>query len=402
MRVGIDASGILAGGGITHLTGLLLGTNEASTPLDHMTIWGSTSTLACLPSYPWLDKVPVAALDGPLWHRYRWQSFDLASAARRACDVLLVPSGTFLGRFHPFVSISQNMLPFQLRERLRFGASRKLARLQALRFTQGYTFRHSDGVIFLSDFARNTIQRQLGPLTGLRATIPHGISDAFRRAPRAQEPISTYSRERPFRWLYVSIVDFYKHPWNVIEAAASLRRRGLPVHLELVGGGAAAPLRRLRSALARADPAGEYIRYREFVPFAQLPPLYFEADAFVFASSCENMPNILLEAMAAGLPIASSSRGPMLEVLGGTGVLFDPERPALIADAMQRIMLSAPLRHRCATDAHARAAGYSWRRCATETLDFLAEVAASFRRRASDPLGRTSLNHGCNSDGGPN
>ena len=33
---------------------------------------------------------------------------------------------------------------------------------------------------------------------------------------------------------------------------------------------------------------------------------YHDADAFLFASSCENMPNILLEAMISGLPIISS------------------------------------------------------------------------------------------------
>ena len=35
------------------------------------------------------------------------------------------------------------------------------------------------------------------------------------------------------------------------------------------------------------------------------------------------MPNTLVEAMASGLPIACSDRGPMPEVLGDGGVLFD-------------------------------------------------------------------------------
>ena len=39
------------------------------------------------------------------------------------------------------------------------------------------------------------------------------------------------------------------------------------------------------------------------------------SDLFIFASSCENLPNTLLEAMASSIPIISSSKGPMREIL---------------------------------------------------------------------------------------
>ena len=58
---------------------------------------------------------------------------------------------------------------------------------------------------------------------------------------------------------------------------------------------------------------------------AALPEHLREAELFVFASSCENLPNILIEGMAAGLPIACSRRPPMPEVLGDAGESFDPE-----------------------------------------------------------------------------
>jgi glycosyltransferase involved in cell wall biosynthesis len=50
------------------------------------------------------------------------------------------------------------------------------------------------------------------------------------------------------------------------------------------------------------------------------------------------MPNILLEAMAAGLPIACSNRGPMPEVLGTAGLYFNPENPAEIACAIRTVI----------------------------------------------------------------
>ena len=108
---------------------------------------------------------------------------------------------------------------------------------------------------------------------------------------------------------------------------------------------------------------------------ADLVRLYHDADAFVFASSCENMPNILLEAMAAGLPIASSNRGPMPEILGDAGVLFDPESVDDVEVALATLVNDHDSRTRWASDAYERASQYSWSQCADATFRFLAEVS---------------------------
>jgi len=88
------------------------------------------------------------------------------------------------------------------------------------------------------------------------------------------------------------------------------------------------------------------------------------------------MPNILLEGMAAALPIACSNCGSMPEVLGDAGVYFDPEAPESIARALRTLMDSPELSERLARTAGERARRYSWTRCATETFDFLGRVAA--------------------------
>jgi glycosyltransferase involved in cell wall biosynthesis len=90
------------------------------------------------------------------------------------------------------------------------------------------------------------------------------------------------------------------------------------------------------------------------------------------------MPNILVEAMAAGLPIACSNRGPMPEVLGPEGNYFDPEAPEEIAAVIQRMLDDVDLRRGAASDAHARVAAYDWQQCTDATAEFLAEVAREF------------------------
>ena len=89
------------------------------------------------------------------------------------------------------------------------------------------------------------------------------------------------------------------------------------------------------------------------------------------------MPNTLVEAMAVGLPIACSNRGPMPEVLGDGGIYFDPEDADSIGVAVEKIITNEDLRLAIARRAKVLAEQYSWSRCAAETWDFLRDVAES-------------------------
>ena len=123
-----------------------------------------------------------------------------------------------------------------------------------------------------------------------------------------------------------------------------LRSRGFDLELVLAGGGRGRAARLLEKEIADDDPAGHFVKCLGFVPHDDLPSLLAGADLFVFASSCENMPNTLVEAMAVGLPIACSNRGPMPEVLRDGGVYFDPENPESIATAIETLIRDPELR----------------------------------------------------------
>ena len=149
----------------------------------------------------------------------------------------------------------------------------------------------------------------------------------------------------------------------------------MPIQLNLVGPAYPPAMRYLLETMARLRLSGKVIRYHGSVPYSSLPEFYHQADIAVFASSCENMPNILLEAMAAGLPIACSSRGTMPSVLGDAGTYFDPEQPREIADALALLIGNRKMRETYAHDAYQRSQVYSWERCAEDTFAFIAEIA---------------------------
>jgi len=332
---------------------------------------------AGLKSGPGLRKVYEPLLDGYLPYRLYWQRFVLDRALRReGCDVLFAPGGSAGCGFRPYVTMSRNMLPFERRERARYGKSWMFLKMILLQQSQTRTFLNADGIIFLTQYARDVVMQGVKQLQGKNnVIIPHGVDKRFLLSPRVQKDIGSYSLQHPFRILYVSIVDMYKHQWHVVEAVARLRQSGLNITLQLIGAAYPPALKRLHQATSHYDHQDEFINYLGAVDYKSLPEVYHNADLFVFASSGENLPNILLVAMASGLPIACSNRGPMPEILGAAGEYFDPEKPKEIEETLQKLIDDRALRERCAWRAYTTAQGYSWEKCAQETFAFMADVA---------------------------
>lgn len=381
MVLGIDASNIRAGGGVTHLVELLRAADPHSNGFSRVIVWGSSATLGRIEGRPWLQKVLDPLLERNLLFRVYWQKFrlnDLMKASR--CSILFVPGGTDVSSCRPMVTMSQNLLPFEWRELRRFGVSWVGMKLLLLKITQGRTFRKATGVIFLSRYAQDVVKRVIGNMNSKSMIIPHGIDCRFSRVPRPQRSIGEYSFEQPLRILYVSIIDMYKHQWQVAEAVAQLRAEGFPVTLDLVGPSYRPALERLQATLQRVDPKAAFIYYRGNITYEELHEIYAATDIGVFASSCETFGLILVEAMSAGLPIACSNRGPMPELLGSAGVYFDPEQPDEIAAAIRALIVSPKLRSEKAQAAFERAQQFSWARCSDETFRLLAEVCRDFQR----------------------
>lgn len=372
--LGIDASNVRGGGGITHLVELLRAADPQRHGFGQVIVWAGSSTLAAIDGRPWLRKQDDPLLDRSLPVREYWKRFKLPKLAVAAnCNVLFVPGGSDASGFRPMVTMSRNLLPFEWPEMRRYGLSWPTLKNALLHFTQSRTFRSADGLIFLTNYAQDIVMKSAGRGAARLAVIPHGIEDRFCRPPRPQRGIEDYSTDDPIKLLYVSIVEVYKHQWRVAEAVADLRRSGIPVTLDLVGPAYPPALKKLQQTLRRVDPEQAFIRYRGALPHDSLHELYATADISLFASSCENMPNILLEAMAGGLPIACSNRGPMPEILGDGAAYFDPEDPKDIVKALRVLIESPELRLANANAAFARSKKYSWSRCADETLGFIAQ-----------------------------
>jgi len=382
--IGIDASNIRGGGGRTHLIELLNAADPVRHNFSEVYVWGSRETLLKLPNYSWLKKRWSPALDGNLLSRTFWQKFSLATVARKAgCNILFVPGGSFSLSFQPIVTMSQNTLPFEWRELRRYGISLITLKLLLLRYIQSRSFRLADGVIFLTDYAKKGVLCVTGPLNGHTTMIPHGLNPRFLVS---QEVLS--ARKQPktcesVRLIYVSIIDQYKHQRHVVEGVAKARAlSGLDLQLDLVGPAYAPALSTLNAAITKHDPKRNWAHYRGAIDYQELHTLYKQAHVGIWASTCETFGLILVETMAAGLPILSSDRGPAREVLGDSGLYFDPEQPDSLCSALLDLLGSEEKMHALANAAHVNARNYSWERCADETFAFIRRVAESFQEKS--------------------
>jgi glycosyltransferase involved in cell wall biosynthesis len=374
LTIGIDASRSRSGGARAHLVGILSATNPPDHGIDRVHVWAFDALLDDLPNASWLTKHRPEAIQGSLVRQMWWQRRALPIEARRlGCDIMLNTDAGTVCPFSPAVVISQDMLSYEPGEMRRYWFSRMWLRLFALRYVQALSMRRADGVIFLTEYASRAIQKVIGRLSSV-AVIPHGVGAAFRRASESGRRRQPDTNNR-LRCLYVSQADFYKHQWNVVRAIADLRTRGHEVSLVLAGGGSGRPQALLDQELAASDPDRAFVTLAGFVAPSALVSMLDEADIFIFASSCESMPNTLIEGMASGLPIACSDRGPMPEVLVDGGVYFDPELAASISSAVGQLVTDASLRDRLGRRAAALSSAYSWQRCGADTWKFLRQVA---------------------------
>jgi len=370
--VGINASRNRSGGAKVHLVGILKNSDPLAHGIREVHVWSYKNLLEELPDAPFLIKHNPPELERSLIQQVGWEYYALPKEARRnSCDILLNTDAGSVCGFRPSVVMSRDMLSFERKEMNRYSLSAMRLRLILLRFIQTRSMKRADGVIFLTNYAARIIQGTTGKLRCV-SVIPHGVGSNFKQTTSAgawlEEP------GRITRCLYISNTEMFKHQWVVVRAIGELRRQGYNISLLLAGGGSGRAQRLLDEEVARTDPQGDFIESLGFVPHDELPRLLAKADLFIFASSCENMPNTLVEAMASGLPIACSNRGPMPEILEDGGIYFDPERSDSISSAIENIIQKRDMRIANAKRAKELAGQYSWARCASETWDFLSAI----------------------------
>ncbi|EKD27195.1 MAG: group glycosyltransferase, partial [uncultured bacterium] len=377
MILGIDAHNLRAGGGITHLINLLI-QEEFYKGFEKIYFFGGKYILGQLDLLQPKEMHNVQILHQPLLDkglikRIYWQQYVLPKILNTLkVDILFSPGG-ILPLFVPSniktITMCHNMLPLNLSETLHLGLDLRFLRFLILRLIQKISFAKADGIIFISNYAKKRVQNLVPNITKFTKVIYHGINPNF-----YNNNIKKTVNDK-IELCYVSTIDVYKHQWQVVKAMHLLKKKGYAnIHLNLIGGGYSPAVRLLNKTIKKFKLEND-VTWKGIVSYLDLPKEYHNSSIFVFASSCENCPNILLEAMAAGLPIACSSTLPMPEFTDENSVqYFDPLVPESIAKAISYLIDNPDIAKRKAINAYEQSRKYTWKTCAGESFDLIDTV----------------------------
>lgn len=254
--------------------------------------------------------------------------------------------------------------------------------------------KRADRLIAVSTATRDDLVRHLGIAPDRIRVVPQGLDhDTFRGEGGSTDEASLLAAlpapvAPPFV-LYVGSHHLRKNLGTLVRAVASARRRVPALTLVLAGAArGTAPAATLGGDDFAVLAAAGAVTVVGHVPIGTLTALYRRAAAAVLPSWYEGFGLPVLEAMACGCPTISAATSSLPEVVGEAGLLFDPASADELARQIVRLVedgsLAASLRER----GLARAAGFTWRRTATETAAVYAELADTITLGGGRGMGR--------------
>ena len=274
-------------------------------------------------------------------------------------DLAVVPLGLLASRRRRPVVLTVHC---SLRHTLQASGGRGLALSTIGAALERVGERRADAVIVLTQrLADRLIAGGLD--RGRVHVIPSGV-DLRLFARRLPDPAPDLPRPRV---LFVGRLAAQKGVSTLLDAVPLLRTGAA---VALVGDGPQ------RAALERqaGHLGADRVRFQGFVPHAEVPAWLAAADVLVLPSVYEELGSVLLEAMAAGLPVVASAVGGIPDALGAAGRLVPPSDPAALAAAVDEVLDDPALAAGMGDAARRRATAFSWDALAGRVLDVYREV----------------------------
>ncbi|GAA1961499.1 glycosyltransferase family 4 protein [Catenulispora subtropica] len=218
----------------------------------------------------------------------------------------------------------------------------------------GRVVRSAAGVIVLTESQRDFLAERYGADRAKIYVVPNGVADEYFLPPRAPsvEP-AVGSGPDPLRLLFVGRLGTQKNVARLLDAMAKVTE---PVRLRLVGDGDLGPALREQATRLGLDDRVEFAGRKHG---EDLIKEYADAELFVLPSDREGMALVVLEAMAAGLPVLATAVPGNIETVEGAGLLVPPT-PQDLAAAIDNLARDRSALAALAATGSARVIGSRW------------------------------------------
>jgi alpha-1,3-rhamnosyl/mannosyltransferase len=372
MRIALEITGALAGGGFRRYTEMIVRALAAEDKKNEYILYGSF----------WTGHERLSSLDLPRQANFTVKTF-------KASQRLLLPAEEYLGlRWQEkklgglgvdLVHGFSNWLP-----RLdRLPSLMTLAYSEDTHFGLWHEFyfnrllprsaRQADKILAISGVARDAAIKNWGLDPKKVEVVYYGAPlDGFRPDPSPRAP-----GEKPY-FLFVGVTRSTKNTKILMEGFALFKKsRPDAPHRFVICGAPGDEQKIIEDFLAKEGLTGE-VTFAGNIEQSKVHPYYQKAAAYVSASSLEGFHLPLIEAMACGIPTVAARGGAQTEIVADAGLHADPT-PEDMARAMEAVAFDEPLRARLISRGLERCRDFSWSRAAKQTIAAYEAVYAARR-----------------------
>lgn len=307
-RILVNALSAQLGGGQTHLLNIFQDQENIWKNDEIIFLTSESNTLVFEKNFG-KDRVwNIGSVGNNFFSRTIWENLHLSKMAiEKKIDLVFLAAGLApfcMTKKSKWVAISHNLLPFSWKSIFNSGRLGLSIKLIIIRFAQIWTFKRCDGVIFISNYAKKIISSFLNKKIN-DVVIPSGVHHMF----YDKQP----SPNKRAYILYVSTFFEYKHQKEVLIAFKNLKNKNnFDCDLIFIGNDKGSYGDECKK-LCRELRLESCTKFLGNIAYTELPA-YMQNSLFnIFASDCENCPNIVLEYLASGSPVLCSSSEPMPE-----------------------------------------------------------------------------------------
>jgi len=236
-----------------------------------------------------------------------------------------------------------------------------------LDWSTGFAARRAKTVIAVSEATKKDLVKFYGVPPDKVKVVHHGFDPAVLEDTAAKLPEGL-----PDDYvLYLSTLQPRKNPQGLIDAFAEMKKAdpGLKTKLVLVGKLGW----KYGEILEKIKNNSEFVVYLNHIPDEQKNAVLKKARLMVLPSFYEGFGMTILEAFAAGIPVATGNLSSMPEVAGGAAEYFNPQSSESIKNAMLKVLNDSGRARELVSAGRARLSQFSWEKCAKETLSLISE-----------------------------
>ncbi|MBL8220110.1 MAG: glycosyltransferase family 4 protein [Bryobacterales bacterium] len=368
VRIGINALYLIPGGvGGTeiYLRSLIQALAEVDAANEYFVFTNAETDADLVPQRANFHHVPQSVHAAVRPARLSWEQFVLPGRARGLkLDVLFNPGFT-----SPLFGGCPNVTVFHDLQHKRHPEYFRWFDLPFWRFFLYWSARRSKRLIAVSESTRLDLLRYYPVPDAKIRVVPHGVDEAF-------FAVGQQRNEGELRHfiLCVSTLHPHKNLDRLVRAFRRLHARR-PQYRLIIAGMHGFQTNQIERTIIECG-MGAHVHITGWIPREELLDLYHKAWAFVYPSTFEGFGMPVLEALASGIPSAVSAIEPMKGIAGNAALQFHPLEEEEIAAALERIVTDDELRARLCVAGPQRAADFSWRTAAQQTLRVL-EAAAN-------------------------